>query len=102
MLDDKGNTAVYMLYMMTRIKSIAANSNVTPAQLAEAAKTEKIPVKHPKEWKLVKTLLRFNDELSKIVDDLCLHHLCEYLYDIATAFSEFYNACYCIERDAKD
>uniref|UniRef100_A0A146LNN9 Probable arginine--tRNA ligase, cytoplasmic n=1 Tax=Lygus hesperus TaxID=30085 RepID=A0A146LNN9_LYGHE len=101
MLDDKGNTAVYMLYAVTRIRSIAANANITSKQLIEAAKTERIPVDHEKEWKLVKSLLRFHDELIKITEDLCLHHLCEYLYDVASAFTEFYDACYCIEKDGK-
>ncbi|KAK9507251.1 hypothetical protein O3M35_007155 [Rhynocoris fuscipes] len=99
MLDDKGNTAVYMLYALTRIRSIARNANVTPEQLKEACKTEKVAVEHEKEWKLAKVLLRFNDELKKIVIDLHCHHLCEFLYDIATAFTEFYGACYCVEKD---
>lgn len=54
MLEDKGNTAVYLLYMYTRICSIARNANVTPQQLQEAAKTQKVSLDHEKEWKLAK------------------------------------------------
>uniref|UniRef100_A0A0V0G7M3 Probable arginine--tRNA ligase, cytoplasmic n=1 Tax=Triatoma dimidiata TaxID=72491 RepID=A0A0V0G7M3_TRIDM len=101
MLDDKGNTAVYMLYALTRIRSIARNAKITTTQLQEATKEVKVSVEHDKEWNLAKVLLRFNDELKKIVNDLHCHHLCEFLYDIATAFTEFYDACYCIEKDPK-
>ena len=35
MLDDRGNTAAYMLYAYTRIRSIARTANVTPEQLEQ-------------------------------------------------------------------
>lgn len=46
-------------------------------------------------------ILRFPETLEKIMRDLCLHHLCEYLYDVSTAFSEFYDNCYCVEKNPK-
>ncbi|XP_014260281.1 arginine--tRNA ligase, cytoplasmic [Cimex lectularius] len=100
MLEDKGNTAVYMLYAYTRISAIARNANVTREELKQFVQNGgKIGVNHPKEWNLVKVLLRFNDVLTKISREWSLHNLCEYLYDIATAFTEFYDQCYCIEKD---
>lgn len=100
MLEDKGNTAVYLLYAYTRIRSIARNANYTPEKIKELSKTETISLEHEKEWKMGKVLLRFNDVLNKITNDLCLHHLCEYLYEISTTFTEFYDNCYCIEKDS--
>ncbi|XP_029346570.1 arginine--tRNA ligase, cytoplasmic-like [Acyrthosiphon pisum] len=94
MLDDKGNTAVYLLYALTRIRSIINNLGTYTQDL-----NEPISLDHDKEWKLAKTLLRFPEVISKITDDFCLHHLCEYLYDVATTFSEFYDNCYCIEKN---
>ena len=44
-------------------------------------------------------LLRFPEVLIKITNDLCLHHLCEYVYEISTTFTEFYDNCYCVEKD---
>ncbi|GJQ75343.1 Aats-arg [Trypoxylus dichotomus] len=99
MLEDKGNTAVYLLYAYTRIRSIARNANYTPEKIKEIAKTSTISLEHEKEWKLGKVLLRFPDVLLKITKDLCLHHLCEYVYEISTTFTEFYDSCYCIEKD---
>ncbi|KAF2895360.1 hypothetical protein ILUMI_10814 [Ignelater luminosus] len=100
MLEDKGNTAVYLLYAYTRIRSIARTANYTPEKVMELSKSVSISLEHEKEWKLGKVLLRFPDVLSKITKDLCLHHLCEYVYEIATTFTEFYDSCYCIEKDS--
>ncbi|KAJ1529673.1 hypothetical protein ONE63_006430 [Megalurothrips usitatus] len=100
MLEDKGNTAVYLLYMLTRIRSIARLAGHTPESLKEAAKSTPISLDHEKEWNLAKVLLRFTETLEKIARDLYLHHLCEYLYEVSTAFSEFYDSCYCVEKDA--
>lgn len=47
------------------------------------------------------TLLRFSEVLSKVTEDFYLHNLCEYLYDVATAFTEFYDSCYCIEKNSE-
>lgn len=100
MLEDKGNTAVYLLYAYTRIQSIARSANYTPDKIKQLSQTESISLEHEKEWKLGKILLRFADVTAKITKDLCLHHLCEYVYEIATIFSEFYDNCYCIEKDS--
>lgn len=99
MLEDKGNTAVYLLYALTRIRSIARTANVTREQLLNSMETESITLNHEKEWKLGKILLRFTDILFKITNDLCLHSLCEYCYEIACAFTEFYDKCYCVEKN---
>ncbi|KAF5285027.1 hypothetical protein FQR65_LT02339 [Abscondita terminalis] len=100
MLEDKGNTAVYLLYAYTRICSIARNAKYTPEKIKELCKTVTICLDHEKEWKLGKVLLRFPDVLIKITKDLVLHPLCEYVYEIATTFTEFYDSCYCIEKDS--
>lgn len=100
MLEDKGNTAVYLLYMLTRIRSIARLAGHTPESMKEAAKSTPVSLDHEKEWNLAKVILRFNETIEKITRDLCLHHLCEYLYDLSTAFSEFYDSCYCVEKDS--
>lgn len=100
MLEDKGNTAVYLLYAYTRIRSIARNANYTTDIIKKLSETEMISLAHEKEWKMGKVLLKFNDVLKKITNDLCLHHLCEYLYEVSTTFTEFYDNCYCIEKDS--
>lgn len=98
MLDDRGNTAAYLLYAFTRIRSIARLANVDEKMLREAAEKE-IILDHEKEWKLGKCILRFPEILQKILEDLLLHTLCDYLYELATTFTEFYDSCYCVEKD---
>ncbi|XP_013791523.2 arginine--tRNA ligase, cytoplasmic-like [Limulus polyphemus] len=99
MLDDRGNTAAYLLYALTRMKSIARTANVDPKVLQTAVKETKIHLDHPKEWKLAKAILRFPEVICEILEDLCLHTLCDYLYELATTFTEFYDSCYCVEKD---
>lgn len=99
MLDDKGNTAVYLLYALTRIRSIARTAQISFDQLlAEVDKTG-FKFGHEAEWKLGKVLLRFPEIILKVSNDLYLHSLCEYLYEISSAFTEFYDKCYCVEKD---
>ncbi|XP_060746955.1 arginine--tRNA ligase, cytoplasmic [Tachysurus vachellii] len=99
MLDDRGNTAAYLLYAFTRIRSISRLANIGEAALRKAAETCEIVLEHEKEWKLGKCILRFPEILQKILDDLLLHTLCDYLYELATTFTEFYDSCYCVEKD---
>ncbi|CAK9832851.1 Arginine--tRNA ligase, cytoplasmic [Anthophora retusa] len=99
MLEDKGNTAVYLLYALTRIRSIARAANISQEKLQELAQSTEISLEHEKEWKLAKVLIKFPDVLIKITKDLYLHQLCEYCYEISCAFSEFYDNCYCVEKN---
>lgn len=99
MLDDRGNTAAYLLYAFTRIRSIARLANIHEGALRKAAETTDVLLDHEKEWKLGKCILRFPEILQKITDDLLLHTLCDYLYELATTFTEFYDSCYCVEKD---
>ncbi|XP_077613475.1 arginine--tRNA ligase, cytoplasmic isoform X2 [Crocuta crocuta] len=99
MLDDRGNTAAYLLYAFTRIRSIARLANIDEEMLQKAAQETKIILDHEKEWKLGRCILRFPEILQKILDDLLLHTLCDYIYELATVFTEFYDSCYCVEKD---
>lgn len=91
--------AFYIRTWYLLCRSIARNANISQDQLKKAAVTEKICLDHPKEWKLAKCLLRFPEIILRCLDDLLLHTLCEFLYDTANTFTEFYDSCYCIEKD---
>ncbi|XP_048459422.1 arginine--tRNA ligase, cytoplasmic-like [Rhincodon typus] len=99
MLDDRGNTAAYLLYAFTRIRSITRLANIDDVTLQKAARETTILLNHDKEWKLGKCILRFPEIINKILDDLYLHTLCDYLFELATTFTEFYDNCYCVEKD---
>ncbi len=93
MLDDKGNTAVYLFYSYVRICSIYRKINIDDKQIEELIKTGKIEVKEKAEKKLLAHLLLFNDVIDEVLKDLSLNLLCDYVYGIATKFSEFYESC---------
>ncbi|KAK3738234.1 hypothetical protein RRG08_039645 [Elysia crispata] len=99
MLDDRGNTAAYLLYTNTRIRSIARNAGVSQESLSQHMKQHGLHLDHAAEMKLAKFLMRFPEVLSRVVADLLLHTLCDYLYELTTTFTEFYDQCYCIEKD---
>lgn len=98
MLEDRGNTAVYMLYSLTRIRSIVRKANLDKPIEQVAKEHDRLNLEHPKELKLAKHILKFPESLHDVVNGLLPHILCTYLYDLATAFSEFYESCYCIQR----
>ena len=43
--------------------------------------------------------MRFPEVISRICDDLYPHTLCDYVYELCTTFTEFYDVCYCVEKD---
>jgi len=102
MLEDKGNTAVYMLYAYTRIRSIARTAKVTDEELTKIRleKKMKVSLVHEKELKLGKLLLRLPEVITRLTVDLLLHSLCEYMYEVANVFTEFYDNCYCVEKNS--
>ncbi|MBI1825858.1 MAG: arginine--tRNA ligase [Planctomycetes bacterium] len=88
MLSLEGNTAPYMLYAYARIRSIARKAGASPdARLTEAA----IALEHPTEIALAKKILQFADVLQTVSRDLRPNVLTDYLFELAKAFSRFYD-----------
>lgn len=44
-------------------------------------------------------ILRFAEVINSILQDLLPHKLCDYLYELCTVYTEYYDSCYCVERD---
>jgi len=91
MLDDKGNTAVYLLYAGARIASVSRNSGVDVAALAQSG--ARVVLQAPEEFKLAKELLRFQEVVELVLQTLQPNFMCEYLYDLCNLFSKFWNNC---------
>lgn len=101
MLDDRGNTAVYLLYALTRIRSIIRNAklDISVSDIGlEMSQNDTLKLDHPREMKLAKFILNFTDVIVQIIDDLFMHSLCKYLYDLSVIFNEFYDQCYVIQK----
>jgi len=99
MLDDRGNTAVYLLYAYTRVRSIQRTSKVEAGTLSSYIQNNSISLEHEKEWKLGKMLCRYPEIIVRCMEELVVHPLCEYLYELAGTLTEFYDACICIEKN---
>lgn len=87
MLSFDGNTAPYLLYAYTRIQSLLDKAN--DADYAQSA----FALLHVHELALGQHLTQFNDTLHKVSSKGMPHLLCAYIYDLATLFSRFYEAC---------
>ena len=89
MLSFEGNTAPYMQYAYTRIHSIFTKADVDLNSLAEAP----ILLNDDKERALAVKLLQFEEAVSGVAKEGAPHILCGYLYELAGAFSSFYEYC---------
>ena len=88
MLSFEGNTAPYIQYAYTRIISILKKSIIPINKLKE-----KITLKKQSEINLSIKLLEFEEIILLISQKGTPHILCEYLYQLATSFSNFYESC---------
>mmetsp|Transcript_1953 Transcript_1953/g.2744 ORF Transcript_1953/g.2744 Transcript_1953/m.2744 type:complete len:822 (+) Transcript_1953:123-2588(+) len=95
MLDTKGNTAVYLLYAHARLESICSKAKdehkVDVDELLKKNVTASIT--HNSERNLVLQLQSFTDILEATLDDLFPYHICEYLYNLSIAASDFVTQC---------
>lgn len=96
MLDINGNTAVYLFYCYVRICSIYAKAKLTEEdidKLITQSDEDSIIISNPKERALLIHLLKFNDVIEEVLEDLSPNKLCDFLYGTAVKFSEFYEEC---------
>ena len=86
-----GNTAPYLQYAYARIQSIFRKAGIEDrrAYLIDAT----LRLETPEERVLALRLLGLEPVIRAVGDDLEPHQLCRYLFELAAAFSAFFNAC---------
>lgn len=94
MLSFEGNTAPYLQYAYTRIRSIFRRSNLTPESLAG-----KLCLEADEELALGLKLLQFEEALDAVTDDFQANVLCNYLFELAGLFMTFYEHCPILSAD---
>lgn len=87
MLAFEGNTAPYLMYAHVRIRSIFRKGEVEVGSLGPMA------VKAPQEKRLAMEILRYGSVVAEVGETLQPHRLCLYLYELASAFTSFFEAC---------
>lgn len=94
MLSFEGNTAPYLQYAFTRVQSIFRKSGISVADLPVDIK-----IKEKQEHALAVQLMQFEETINVVARDATPHVLCTYLYDLASAFMSFYEACPILRED---
>jgi arginyl-tRNA synthetase len=90
MLRFEGNTAAFLLYSYVRIAGIKRKVN---ADLLTLLNEEKITLEHSAEIELGLHLLRFQEALKAVANDLLPNRLTDYLYNLAEKFNAFFRDC---------
>ncbi len=104
MLSFEGNTAPYLMYAHARIRSIlrrAAEANGLGLRKAAEAQSEPtgaatlgaIALEAPQERALALALVQLEGALDRAAEACHPHRICTFLYDVASAFTSFYEAC---------
>ena len=97
MLSFEGNTAPYLQYAYTRVQSLFRKAEVSPTALNAA-----ISIEHAQEHALAVQLLQLEEQLNVVARDATPHVLCSYLYDLASHFMSFYEACPVLKSDVPE
>jgi arginyl-tRNA synthetase len=90
MLAAEGRTGPYLQYAHARIQSIFRKAAETGIARASGAR---ITLDDPIERRLALELLDFGNAVVDAGEALRPHRLCGYLYDLATAFTAFFETC---------
>ncbi|RME95877.1 MAG: arginine--tRNA ligase [Verrucomicrobia bacterium] len=93
MLALNGNTAPYLLYAATRIRSIFRKLEEAGERFDPVAAADRATLTEPTELALARMLERFDFVVHAVAAEYRPNYLCNYLYELAGAFTAFYEAC---------
>ena len=97
MMSFEGNTAPYLQYAYARIQSLFQRGQVDAAAL-----TGRPTIREAEEHALALQIARFQETLEQVAATVMPHHLCTYLYDLASAFMRFYERCPVLDSEFRD
>jgi arginyl-tRNA synthetase len=100
MMAMNGNTATYLQYAYARIQSIFRKGGVAP----EAIRRQRpaIALGHPAERNVGVRLLRLPEVLDLAAADLKPNILTDYLFEVANAFSTFFEECPVLKAESAE
>jgi arginyl-tRNA synthetase len=93
MLALQGNTAPYLQYAYTRIRSIFRKLEAEGSALDFTSSGSSISLSAPDELSLAKHLIQFGLVLEAVAAEYRPNFLCNYLYELAGLFARFYESC---------
>jgi len=95
LLSFEGNTAPYLQNAYVRIASLFRKASLD----VESYQHHHLTICNVYEHQLALQLLSFDDVLYAVSDNLSLHSLCDYLYDLASLYHRFYEECPILTSD---
>jgi arginyl-tRNA synthetase len=95
MLAFDGNTGPYLQYAVTRIRSIFHKAGIDDRQ----ASSGRVVLGEPAERALALKLLGLGEAVGAVAGAMEPHRLCTYLFELATAFTDFYEGCPVLQAD---
>ncbi|MGA0229955.1 MAG: arginine--tRNA ligase [Ilumatobacteraceae bacterium] len=95
MLSFDGNTAPYLQYAHARIRSIFRRAGVDPSSVDPSA----IALVEPAERELALRILATPSVIAEATSSQSPHRLCTHLFDLAQAFTAFYEHCPVLKVD---
>ncbi|MGA4507782.1 arginine--tRNA ligase [Propionibacteriaceae bacterium G1746] len=94
MVQTTGDTGPYLQYAHARINQILRKAEAEADEAGTPAPGQAITVlDEPAEQQLALLLSRFGEVVAEVGDSLAPHKLCNYLYELAGAYSTFYEHC---------
>ncbi|TRW48318.1 arginine--tRNA ligase [Aliidiomarina halalkaliphila] len=94
MLSFEGNTAPYLLYAYTRVNSLFQKAGITLDQVHGD-----IQLETDQDEALASKLAQFPEVIASVGNKGMPHFLCGYMFELAGAFSSFYEACPILSSD---
>ncbi len=96
MLSFEGNTAPYLQYAYTRVRSIFRKAGTAPEDL-----TCEVMLVEIQERSLAVKLLQYQEAIEQVAKEAQPHLLCTYLYELSSLFMSFYEACPILKSDVE-
>ncbi|NMP31963.1 arginine--tRNA ligase [Thalassotalea sp. M1531] len=97
MLSFEGATAPYLQYAFSRIQSIFRKAEVSANSISTKA-----TITEPQEKALALKLLQLEEVLDSVISECTPNLLCNYLYELASLYMSFYEACPILKDDISD
>jgi arginyl-tRNA synthetase len=94
MLSFEGATAPYLQYAYSRIQSIFSK-----AEIEQANFIADITIIEPQEKALALKLLQLEEVIDAVISESMPNLLCNYLYELASLYMTFYEACPILKED---
>jgi len=94
MLSFEGATAPYLQYAYSRIQSIFTKAGIAATEI-----NQDINIVEPQEKALALKLLQLEDVVDAVISECTPNLLCNYLYELASLYMSFYEACPILKED---